>query len=120
MTSIVDTQTEAAEQEFLELFARGPERMTWSDLPPQVGDPLFVSLIDEIRRATQGPPGGIPIEGPWEVRLPTTLVMLQDGPLAAKDRAFAAVPVATGNTRTLVSNSSENRSWSRAVHSSAP
>jgi len=39
MTSIVETQTEAAEQEFLELFAQGHERMTWSNLPPQVGDP---------------------------------------------------------------------------------
>jgi len=44
----------------------------------------------------------------------------QDGAIDASDSALAAVPVATGNTRTLVSNSSENRSCSRAVHSSAP
>ena len=44
----------------------------------------------------------------------------QEGAIAARDSALAAVPVATGNTRTVVSNSSENRSCSRAVHSSAP
>jgi hypothetical protein len=46
--------------------------------PPHIGEPLYVSLIDEIREATQGPPGGAPWGDSWTIRLPTTLVMLAD------------------------------------------
>jgi peroxiredoxin len=38
VTSTVEEQTRAAEEKFLKLFVRGPERRTWSTLPPQVGD----------------------------------------------------------------------------------
>ena len=37
--SVLEQQVRAAEQEFLELFARGPADDRWSELPPQVGDP---------------------------------------------------------------------------------
>src|ERR671937_2490834 len=35
----VEEQVDAAEQEFLELFARGPADDRWSEPPPQEGDP---------------------------------------------------------------------------------
>jgi peroxiredoxin len=37
--SLVDEQIGAAEQEWLELFARGPADDRWSEPPPQEGDP---------------------------------------------------------------------------------
>jgi len=57
MTAIVDTQTQAAEQEFLELFARGPERLTWSNLPPQVGDPAPALTLADSTRSDVSLPG---------------------------------------------------------------
>lgn len=45
---------------------------------PQVGDPLFVSAIEEIQEQQGGESEGTP-EGPaWEFRLPTPLVILQE------------------------------------------
>lgn len=45
---------------------------------PQVGDPLFVSAIEEIQEQFNGDSGGVP-EGPaWEFKLPTPLVILQE------------------------------------------
>lgn len=38
MTSIIENQVQAAEQEWLEGWRRGPTRLRWSTLPPQVGD----------------------------------------------------------------------------------
>src|SRR6516164_7727255 len=46
--------------------------------------------------------------------------MPQDGPSAARAKALAAVPVATGKTRTEVSNRSEKHCCKVAVHSSPP
>lgn len=37
--SLVEEQVRAAEEEFIDLFARGPADGRWSELPPQVGDP---------------------------------------------------------------------------------
>jgi peroxiredoxin len=37
--SVVEEQIRAAEEEFLDLFARGPAADRWSELPPQAGDP---------------------------------------------------------------------------------
>jgi len=37
--SLIEEQVRAAEEEFIELFARGPADSRWSALPPQVGDP---------------------------------------------------------------------------------
>lgn len=39
MTSSLDEQVRAAEREFLETWFRGPTRLRWLKLPPQVGDP---------------------------------------------------------------------------------
>ncbi len=46
--------------------------------PPQINDPLYVSILDDIRRASGAPEGGIPVGDLWDVRIPTTLVLLQD------------------------------------------
>ena len=39
MSSDLDSQVDAAEQEWLECVKRGPTRVAWSNLPSQVGDP---------------------------------------------------------------------------------
>ena len=39
MPSTLQDQVQAAEQEWLDSVKRGPTRVTWSKLPPQVGDP---------------------------------------------------------------------------------
>ena len=39
MSSNLETQLQAAEDEFLKRWKRGPTRLRWSKLPPQVGDP---------------------------------------------------------------------------------
>jgi len=44
---------------------------------PQIGDPLYVSLINEIQEQQDMKAGGTSEGDPWEVRLPTTLVILQ-------------------------------------------
>lgn len=44
---------------------------------PQIGDPLYVSIIQELQEQQDAKPGGVPEGEPWEVRLPTTLVILQ-------------------------------------------
>jgi peroxiredoxin len=36
--STVEQQVRAAEDEFIEIWARGPTNLTWRELPPQVGD----------------------------------------------------------------------------------
>lgn len=38
MAEDLDSQTEAAEEEWFEHWRRGPRRLRWSALPPQVGD----------------------------------------------------------------------------------
>ena len=38
MSETVDQLTRAAEEEFLELWTRGPSQTTWAELPPQIGD----------------------------------------------------------------------------------
>lgn len=39
MTSIIAKQTQAAEEEWLEYWKSGPQRMRWTEAPLQVGDP---------------------------------------------------------------------------------
>lgn len=39
MSSILESQIEAAEQECLSSWKKGPTRIRWSKLPPQMGDP---------------------------------------------------------------------------------
>lgn len=38
MSSTLESQIQAAEQECLDIWKRGPTRLSWSKLPPQVGD----------------------------------------------------------------------------------
>lgn len=45
---------------------------------PQVEDPLYVSIIQEIQEQQEAPSGGVAEGEPWEVRIPTTLTILQD------------------------------------------
>jgi hypothetical protein len=52
--------------------------VVWGGGPaPSPGDPQYVSIADEIRAMQQAPDGGEAGES-WEVRLPTTLVWLDD------------------------------------------
>lgn len=52
--------------------------VVWSGGPaPSPEDPLYLSIADEIREMQQGTAGGEPGDS-WQVRLPTTLVWLDD------------------------------------------
>ncbi len=44
---------------------------------PQVGDPLFVSIVQEIEEQLDAGNEAVPEGPPWEVTLPTSLVILQ-------------------------------------------
>jgi hypothetical protein len=46
--------------------------------PPQIGTPLYVSIVDEIRERTGAPKGEIPVGEPWDVRVPTALVLVRE------------------------------------------
>jgi hypothetical protein len=49
---------------------------------PRVGDDLYISIAQEIQELLDAPDEGTPEGEPWEVRLPTTLAILQqDGKL---------------------------------------
>ncbi len=39
MSSKLEEQTKAAQEEWLESWRKGPTRLRWSRMPPQVGDP---------------------------------------------------------------------------------
>jgi hypothetical protein len=45
--------------------------------PPQINTPLYVSIIDEIRERTGAPRGEKPMGEPWDVRVPTALVLVR-------------------------------------------
>jgi len=45
---------------------------------PTISDPLYVSIIEEIKERDQAPGDEVPQGDPWDVRLPTTLVILRD------------------------------------------
>lgn len=47
--------------------------------PPQINSPLYVSIVDEIRERTGAPQGEIAVGEPWDVRVPTALVILREG-----------------------------------------
>lgn len=44
---------------------------------PVIGDPLYVSIIDELRAALDAPGDEVPQGDPWEVRIATNLVLLR-------------------------------------------
>ncbi len=49
---------------------------------PQIGSPLYVDILEEIRARQRAPGTEVPVGEPWEIRLPTTLVRLRpDGSL---------------------------------------
>ncbi len=57
---------------------------------PQVGDSLYVSAIQEIQEQQDAGPEGNPEGNPWEVRLPTPLVILEEsGDLPDRDEERA-------------------------------
>ncbi|MET0894141.1 MAG: hypothetical protein ABWY01_11335, partial [Pseudoxanthomonas sp.] len=45
--------------------------------PPRIHNPLYVSIIDEIRERTGAPRGEIPVGEPWDNRVPTALVLVR-------------------------------------------
>ena len=45
--------------------------------PPQINSPLYVSIIDEIRERTGAPQDEIPVDEPWDARVPTALVLVR-------------------------------------------
>jgi hypothetical protein len=47
--------------------------------PPEINSPLYVSIVDEIRERTGAPQGEIPVGDPWDVRVPTALVIVRSG-----------------------------------------
>jgi hypothetical protein len=47
--------------------------------PPEINSPLYVSIVDEIRERTGAPQGEMSVGDPWDVRVPTALVILRDG-----------------------------------------
>jgi hypothetical protein len=48
--------------------------------PPTINDPLYVSIVDSLKELDHAPDEGVPEGDPWEVKLPTSLVMLDDKP----------------------------------------
>jgi hypothetical protein len=44
---------------------------------PEIGNPLYVDILEEIKERLQAPGDEIPVGEPWEIRLPTTLVRLR-------------------------------------------
>jgi hypothetical protein len=46
--------------------------------PPQINSPLYVSIVDEIRERTGAPQGEIAVGEPWDVRVPTALVLVRE------------------------------------------
>ena len=48
-----------------------------ADGPPDIGSPLYVSLVTEIRERTGGLEDAEPVGSPWDVRIPTDLLALR-------------------------------------------
>ena len=46
--------------------------------PPAINSPLYVSIVDEIRERTGAPQGDQPVGDPWDVRVPTVLVIVRE------------------------------------------
>ena len=46
---------------------------------PAITDPLYVPFIEERKRQLGAPGNEVPIGEPWEVRIPTSLVILREG-----------------------------------------
>lgn len=46
--------------------------------PPVVGDPRYVAILDEIKESLDASDGGVVEGDPWQVKVPTSLVILDD------------------------------------------
>jgi len=44
---------------------------------PEIGDPLYISIIDELKERTGAGKDEIPVGDPWETRLPTAAVIVR-------------------------------------------
>jgi hypothetical protein len=44
---------------------------------PIINDPLYISLAAELREANGGRTAGEPVDEPWQIKVPTSLVILQ-------------------------------------------
>ncbi len=57
---------------------------------PVIGDDLYVPIIDEILESLDAPDGGVEVGDPWEVAVPTSLVLLEDAAnlKGFRDRVF--------------------------------
>ncbi|HET8647649.1 MAG TPA: hypothetical protein VFO85_19275, partial [Vicinamibacteria bacterium] len=44
---------------------------------PALSDPLYLSIVDEIRERTGGRLDAVVVGEPWEVRMPTSLILLR-------------------------------------------
>jgi hypothetical protein len=60
-------------------YCQDPANPPWAgNDAPLIGDDLHVAIIDEIKRSLDAPDEGVPEGSPWEVRVPTSLVLLED------------------------------------------
>ena len=61
--------------------------------PPILGDGTYVDIIDEIKETLDAPDGGVPQGDPWQVKIPTSLVMIDDsGKLPAWPEPIPQIP----------------------------
>jgi len=50
----------------------------WEDQgEPTINDPLYKSIVDEIKERTGGEENEVPVGEPWETRLPTTAILVR-------------------------------------------
>lgn len=47
--------------------------------PPVIGDPMYVSVVDQLAEQRDAPQDGVPVGDPWEYRVPTDLIYLENG-----------------------------------------
>ena len=53
-------------------------RILWAgDGEPPLNDPLYKSIVDEIKERTGGDQNEVPVDEPWETRLPTTAILVR-------------------------------------------
>lgn len=59
-------------------FLETGELWNGSGTPPSIHDPMYVQIVDELKELSGGAlEAPVPVGDPWEVRLPTNLVMLR-------------------------------------------
>jgi hypothetical protein len=55
-----------------------------------IDDDLYVPIVTEIMESLDAPDGGVAVDDPWEVRVPTSLILLEDAAdlVGFRDRLF--------------------------------